>query len=212
MADAIGQYPRTYGEPVEVEIGIDDYADNPRNYNNHTGTQIDSIAASLRKLGQIKRVSVWRGVYVTGHATKEAAKKVGMGKLKALRFPDEWPEQAVNAWLIADNETARISDPDTDKLRELVEEYSTYDAELTLAMGFDEARFNDLLGIDGHTFVSLDFDAETDDEFAEGEQFNDGDWVVRIPIPGDKYNDPDFKVTLTEFCDSLGLTFKIARA
>lgn len=61
---SVGQYPATYGTPIEARIRIDDYADNPRNYNNHTEYQIKAIAQSLKKFGQIKRVGVWRQMVV----------------------------------------------------------------------------------------------------------------------------------------------------
>lgn len=168
MADVRGQYQVTYGEPVEVEIAIDDYADNPQNYNKHSDEQVTAIAASLKKLGQLKRVGVWRGVYVTGHATKDAAKRLGWETLKALKFPDQWPQEAVTAWLVADNETARISSPDLTHLALLVEEASAYDEELALAMSYDEERYKELLGIDSESLGGSGADAPEDfNEYGE---------------------------------------------
>lgn len=164
MAKTTGHYAATYGEPVEVEIEIDDYSDNPRNYNGHSQQQLDSIAKSLKKFGQVKRVSVWRNIYVTGHATKTAAKSIGWTTLKALKFPDGWPAEAVQAWMVADNETARMSDPDDVQLARLVEEAADFDKELALAMGYDEERFRQLLGIDSQEFdVPDDFTEYGDD-------------------------------------------------
>lgn len=138
-------YQDTYGAVTRRDIDPAEYQDNPENYNRHDEDQLAIIERSLRVFGQIKDVVVWRGLYVAGHGLSTAARRMGLPTLRATVIPDEWPREAVNAYLVADNETAKKSTPDEAQLQALVREAADFDKDFLQAMGFDDAELQALL-------------------------------------------------------------------
>lgn len=117
----------------------------PRNYNRHSQGQIERIAQSLRKFGQPRSIVVWQFYILAGHGVVEAAKLLSWETIRADVLPDDYPEHLAMAYVAADNELARQSDPDEAALALLVDEVSQIDAELALAMGFNEDELGRLL-------------------------------------------------------------------
>ena len=129
----------------ESTIALADFAAHPRNYNAHGADQITKLRTSLRKFGQVKNIVVWRNLYVAGHGLAQAATLEGWQTLRANVIPDDWPEERVLAYLAADNELARQSDPDQAALAALIAEVGRYDDELIEAIGYSNAEFEKLL-------------------------------------------------------------------
>lgn len=129
----------------ESTITLADYQPHKRNYNRHPASQIERLRASLRKFGQPRNIVVWRRFFVAGHGVAQAAMAEGWATLRANEIPADWPEARVMAFLAADNELSRLSDPDQAALAAILDEAATFDPDLLAAIGYDNAEFERLL-------------------------------------------------------------------
>lgn len=123
----------------------------PLNYNRHSAEQIGRLARSLERFGQPKELVVWAPAgggprfIIAGHGLAEAARQLGWDALRANDMTDEWSEAQALAYLAADNELARLADPDEAALAVLAAELAGVDETLAaLAAGTDE-RLRELL-------------------------------------------------------------------
>lgn len=137
--------PQPQPAPANQVIRLADYAPHPRNYNQHGAEQIDKLAASLAAFGQVRSVVVWRGWFLAGTGLALAAKSLGWSELRADVLPDDYPEDRALAYLAADNELARQSDPGLAQLAAILEENAAADGALLLAIGYSDAEYDRLL-------------------------------------------------------------------
>lgn len=122
----------------------------PANYNQHPAKQVERLRVSLRKFGQPRSIVVQRradGRYwiVAGHGVTLAARAEKWTGLRADVIPVDWPAERVKAYLAADNELARLGEPDNVALVAILDEARQFDPELLAAIGYDEAEFEALL-------------------------------------------------------------------
>jgi len=103
-------------------VTISDYQPHPRNYNRHPADQIKRIAHSLSTFGQVRSIVAWRGYILAGHGVVEAARSLGWQSLQADVLADDYPETKALAYLAADNELSRLSDPDAAQLAAILQE------------------------------------------------------------------------------------------
>ena len=143
----------------EITIALADYQPHKRNYNRHPASQIERLRASLRKFGQPRNIVVWRKYFVAGHGVAQAAMAEGWATLRANEIPADWPETRVMAFLAADNELSRLSDPDQAALAALIDEARQFDGELLAAIGYDDREFAELLKEVGKTTTTTNGDA-----------------------------------------------------
>jgi ParB-like chromosome segregation protein Spo0J len=132
--------------PTNQVIRLADFRPHPRNYNQHPAEQIDKLAASLAAFGQVRSVVVWRGWFLAGTGLALAAQRLGWAELRADVLPDDYPETKALAYLAADNELARQSDPDLAQLAAILEESAAADGALLLAIGYSDAEYDRMLG------------------------------------------------------------------
>lgn len=143
----------------------------PRNYKKHPPKQIAKIKASLARFGQRKDIVVQPGpvksLIVAGHGTVIAAQELEWKQLSAAIIPQDWPEDAVLGYMVADNETSNDAEDDETALAELLQEQK--DAGFSLeSLGWDEDEFQDFLkelgdeALTGNNDETLD--ASEDDE------------------------------------------------
>lgn len=135
--------------PISRIIHLADYHPHPRNYNRHSATQVERIAKSLQKFGQVRSVVVWRNFFLAGHGVREAALSLGWDSLRADVLPDEYDETLALAYVAADNELARMSDPDQEQISAILSEIKAFDEELLQATGFSNDEFDRLLAAVG---------------------------------------------------------------
>ena len=64
-------------------VRLSDYKPHPRNYNRHPDSQIQRIAKSLDKFGQVRSIVVWRDYVLAGHGVP----LLRIGYRDALRNP-----------------------------------------------------------------------------------------------------------------------------
>ena len=143
----------------EITVELKAYKSHPRNYNRHPASQIERLRASLRKFGQPRNIVVWRKYFVAGHGVAQAAMAEGWATLRANEIPADWPETRVMAFLAADNELSRLSDPDQAALAALIDEARQFDGELLAAIGYDDREFDALLKEVGKATTTTNGDA-----------------------------------------------------
>ncbi len=91
---------------------IKPYENNPR----LNDDAVDAVAASLREFGFRQPIVVdSEGVIICGHTRWKAAKKLGLEKVPVHVAKDLTPEQ-IEAYRIADNQTASLAEWDYDLL------------------------------------------------------------------------------------------------
>jgi len=131
--------------PTSRRVKLAEINAHGRNYNRHPAVQVERIATSLRKFGQVRSIVVWRNTILAGHGVVEAAKSLGWREIAADVLPDEYPEHLALAYVAANNELGRLADPDQAALAAILEESAAADAELMAAIGYSDAEFERLL-------------------------------------------------------------------
>lgn len=132
-------------ELVNQHIPVGSIRPHPLNYNRHSRGHVSDLRASLKQFGQVRSIVVQEdttGGYlcVAGHGVWEAAQLEGLPTMRADIIPADWPQVKVLAYLAADNELARYSDPDLEQLARLTNTLRESDATLArLAAGSEEA-------------------------------------------------------------------------
>lgn len=126
-------------------VTLDNYRPHPANYNRHSDAQLAKLQASLSKFGQVRSIVVWREYIIAGHGLTEAAKRLGWKSLRADVLDSAISESVALAYLVADNELARQSDPDQAALAAILDQVKQADAELLTAAGFSEQELSELL-------------------------------------------------------------------
>ena len=139
MADVINQV-----------VAVAELTPHPRNYNAHSKTQLDQLRRSLRRFGQVRSIVVQAAgagfMVVAGHGVVEAAKAEHFSALRADVIPADWSEVQVLAYLAADNELARLGNPDEAQLAAILQDVTQQaDAELAELAAGTEVRLGELL-------------------------------------------------------------------
>lgn len=154
-------------QPTNQRVALATLRPHPRNYNRHPASQVQRIAASLGKFGQVRSVVVWRSTILAGHGVVEAARAAGWQSIRADVLPDDYPEHLALAYVAADNELARQGDPDMAQLAAILEESRAADAELLEAIGYSDKEFEALLAEVASTGSATEGDTEAQVDRAE---------------------------------------------
>jgi DNA modification methylase len=121
----------------------------PKNYNRHSKDQVRRLAESLKRFGQPKPIVVWQHYIIAGHGLVEGAKQAKFETLLAADMTDDWTETQAIAFLAADNELARMGDPDEEALKLLLQELSKDDVELAALAAGTEEKLAEILDVKG---------------------------------------------------------------
>ena len=98
-------------------VPIDDLVPDENNARLHSKKNIDAIAKSLQTFGQRKPVVITQeNVVVAGNGTLEAARQIGWKGLSVVRVPDDWDNDTIKAYALADNRTAELASWDSEVL------------------------------------------------------------------------------------------------
>lgn len=151
----------------QVRIDLNKVKPHLRNYKIHPQEQIERLMQSLQKHGQPRGVVVHKNTMVAGHGVREAALKLGWTTLWASRIPDEWTDEQVLSYLVADNEHAKGSRDDDELLAGLLSEIQQGEGELE-SVGWSDDEFEDLLAT-----ITPELEEDLDDvEFPEYDEQN----------------------------------------
>jgi len=109
-----------------------------RNARKHGDTDIDAIAASIKRFGFKDPIGVWgKDIIVEGHGRLLAAKKLNLAEVPIIRLDDLTDEER-RMYALAHNKTAELSAWDFDTMdTELEELGEMFDVE---ELGFDVAE------------------------------------------------------------------------
>jgi DNA modification methylase len=121
-------------------IAIAELTPDPQNARQHDQTNLKAIEGSLREFGQRKPIVISQtNVIVAGNGTVEAAKRLGLTDIQAVRVPSDWDANRIKAFALADNRTAELADWSPQVLAEqLLEiEQAGFDIE---AFGFEKVE------------------------------------------------------------------------
>ena len=110
----------------------------PLNARKHNRRNIDAIKASLSKFGQRKPIVVTNdGTVIAGNGTLEAATSLGWKEISIARAPEEWDENTVRAYALADNQTGALAEWDEKILNTALEDLTSEGWDIA-ELGFDE--------------------------------------------------------------------------
>ena len=126
-------------------VPVDTLSPWPRNYKTHGNDQVSVLGGSLRNFGQFKNIVIWRDYIIAGHGLVEAAKSNGYDEVEVKRLPDDWTETQVEAVLVADNESSRLAEDDSEQLADLLQSIRMHDEELLGFTGWGSDELDELL-------------------------------------------------------------------
>ena len=115
---------------------IDDLELDPVNARKHDDKNLKAIAESLKQFGQRKPIVVWGRTVVAGNGTIVAARSLGWKEIQVARIPDDWDEQRVMAYALADNRSAELAEWDEQILSEQLKQLELADWDVE-ALGFE---------------------------------------------------------------------------
>jgi ParB-like chromosome segregation protein Spo0J len=98
------------------KLVIDDLSLDPNNARKHSDENIRVISESLKAFGQRKPIVVWRKTVVAGNGTLVAARSLGWKEISVALIPDDWDENKVKAFALADNRSAELAEWDKEVL------------------------------------------------------------------------------------------------
>lgn len=115
------------------KVAIDLPQPDPANARLHDKKNLDAIAGSLRKFGQVRPLILWGDVVIAGNGTLQAAKSLGWTDIMVSRVPKDWSYEQARAYALADNRTAELASWDADLLSDQLVELDS--------MGWDVSEF-----------------------------------------------------------------------
>ena len=124
--------------------GIRPYENNPRS----NDAAVDAVAESIREFGFRQPIVVdGDGVIVVGHTRYKAALKLGLAEVP-VHVADGLTPAQLKAYRLADNQTARLSEWDQEKLIRELTELQSMDIDLDVT-GFSSGELLRLIQTDG---------------------------------------------------------------
>lgn len=132
------------GHPSVEMMPLASLKPHPNNPRQHPDRSIDAVKRSIEAFGFTNPVLVSADGYVlAGHTRIKAAERAGLREVPVIRLSLSGPD--ADAYLIADNQTATLSEWDMPKLADLLSELdgNGFDATLT---GFDTDELEKILG------------------------------------------------------------------
>jgi len=110
----------------------------PQNARKHNKRNLDAIAASLNKFGQRKPIVVTHdGTVIAGNGTLEAATSLGWKEISIARAPEDWDDNTVRAYALADNQTGALAEWDDEILNTALEDLTSEGWDIN-ELGFDQ--------------------------------------------------------------------------
>lgn len=115
---------------------IDDLDLDSQNARKHDDNNLKAIAGSLEQFGQRKPIVLHKKTVVAGNGTLIAARSLGWKEIQVVRVPDDWTNDQVKAYALADNRSAELAEWDEQILTQQLKELELADWDIE-ALGFD---------------------------------------------------------------------------
>ena len=149
---------------------IDQLKPHPKNSNKHSDWQIKKIADSIKEFGFTQPVLISKdNVILAGHARCLGAKQAGLKEVPCRRF-DHFTDEQARAYIIADNQLARLAEWDHKILASEIVELDKLEVDINV-LGFDDkemARIRDLVPDAGWDIEPVD--NSKDDEIPDTQE------------------------------------------
>jgi DNA modification methylase len=161
------------------DIPLAELQPHARNYNQHSDAQIARIAKSLETFGQVRSIVVRNNTILAGHGVVLAARSLGWETIRA-DVQDQLTEAQALAYVVADNELARQSDPDQAQLAAILEELQAREPVLVEAAGYSAQELEQLLRlVNPPTVVDAPAQIDRAEELRQKWGVNSGDlWAL----------------------------------
>lgn len=130
---------------METEaVRLEELKPHSRNYNRHPESQLKVLRESLKRHGVYRNIVVTRDLTIlAGHGVVEAAKQIGLTELPVYRVDLEADDPRALEIIAADNEIARMAEPDEQLLADLLTDILEQTGSLE-GTGFDANRLDAL--------------------------------------------------------------------
>jgi len=130
------------GSKTRRSVAIGDVIHNPRNDNIHPQTQIDLLAESYKRFGQVRPILVraQNRMIIAGHGVHLALRQAGATSVDIILWDVD--QRTADGFLLADNRFGELSHRDPERRRDLLSEF---DEEEFASMGFLAAEVEQLL-------------------------------------------------------------------
>ena len=130
------------------EVAVSDLKFDPRNARKHSTRNLDAIKKSLDEFGQRKPIIVTKDhVVVAGNGQLSAAIELEWKTINVVFIPDDWSDDQIKAFAIADNRSAELAEWDGEILLDTLKELQEID--LALLAGFTDVDIKALEQIYG---------------------------------------------------------------
>lgn len=119
---------------MKIELKkVDALSSDPKNARSHSEANLIAIEYSLKTFGQRKPIVIDKaGVVIAGNGTLEAAKRLRWQEIATVQVPDDWNDEMISAFAIADNRTAELAEWDREVLATALEAIDLPDFEAIL--------------------------------------------------------------------------------
>jgi hypothetical protein len=132
--------------PEPERVAIDSLRPHPRNYRSHPDDQIDHLMQSIQEHGLYRNVVLARdGTILAGHGVVQAARKLGLPEVLAVRLDVEPDSPLALKVLTGDNEIEHLAEQNDRLLSELLKEISQEAPAGLVGTGYDEAMLANLV-------------------------------------------------------------------
>lgn len=130
------------GALVEEDADPASLVENPRNPNTHPEEQLDRLMASLRARGQNRPILARKAnrMLVAGHGIRMAVMRLGWTSIKVALWDVD--QATADQAMLADNRLGSLSQPDDDRVAELLREMPQGD---WFAVGFSTEEASKML-------------------------------------------------------------------
>jgi ParB-like chromosome segregation protein Spo0J len=149
---------------IDREISeLTPYKNNART---HTEEQVEQLMASIQEFGFTNPVLITDdGLIVAGHGRVMAAKRLGLEKVPTMTVGDDWTEEQIRAYVLADNQLALEGGWDHDLLKAELLDLGKLDFDIGV-IGFDTRFVSKLL-----SGPSVEFTGSKELDVADFEEF-----------------------------------------
>lgn len=160
------------------KIKIDDLKFDLNNVRKHDDSSIKAIANSLSAFGQQKPIVVDKNnTVIAGNGTLKASIYLGLKELQCVRVPDDWTEEKIKAFAIADNKTHDLSEFDNELLLNTLQDLKNFEIEVT---GFDPDELEDLMMFKKNPFKTIKINVNELKEHPKNYQEHPDDQIEHI--------------------------------
>lgn len=171
------------------DVALAELRPHPQNYRTHPDDQLEHLAASIEQFGFVRNIVIAKdGTILAGHGVAEAARRLGLEQVPAVRLDLDPDSPAALKLLAADNELGRFAEVDDRALTELLRQISTETPEGLLGTGYDEMALANLLMVTRTVGELADFDAAAEWVGMPGYEPEGDTWklIIQFTSEGDR--------------------------